>query len=800
MEFQEIITYAQTRNIPMTAVKLNPHYDEKKKRVTKGSSTANKAWEKADGFKQDNLKYYGNYTNAHFLLLSKANMFVIDVDIVGDTTAQEALTEEAFNRLWEASTYVVETGSKGLHFYFQSKEKLTAMRPVKEWNSWFRPGFEGGIDLITDYIMIEGSSYEYNQKTYTYRGIKPGATIASTTFHQGIWDDVVRITAPKNEVIVPEETTLPDSIPPIQKEAWEVSTKKITEVEQLVSLLSEERAHGYDSWIKVGFVLKGLFHDLEDGLVLFKMFSAKSSKYNERECASTYHSIVPRKNGLTKKSLFHWARQDNPTGFQKLFGFQMTWGSLNRINQNEMAKCFIGLVAQEFVFSDGLWFRYTEHNTLVRLGKTHPDALKRQVSDCLQEEAFRMVKALDKNSNTYTVYLKLAGEAHKTFGSSQWINGVIDFIRGLYLDDDMAGLIDTNMNLLAFSNGLLFDYEMKTIRKILREDNIMRTTKYPLKQQKCIKTRNLIMAELKNIFDSDEIVQYWLETIAMSLFRNNFEKLYCHTGSGGNGKGVLFGMVAEALGEYYYEAPSEFLTTTYKADAPNSTLANARGVRIFMTSEPSSENSDGRGMKLGTDLIKALTGGDKINARDLYASAKSPFTPTFTSILQCNTIPDFTKIDGGLRRRFDKIDYPNKFVDEPTRKNEKKKDYTVKERMKAYEVVNEFMLVLWDVAKEFKEFHRPESVKKSTNQFLNDADKVLCWIEEKMEKCDELPAKDERIKKADAVRLFIMDTGTKIISSKFHAQMKVNEVEYRKIGGIEYYFLKRKPEAEIEEE
>ena len=136
-------------------------------------------------------------------------------------------------------------------------------------------------------------------------------------------------------------------------------------------------------------------------------------------------------------------------------------------------------------------------------------------------------------------------------------------------------------------------------------------------------------------------------------------------------------------------------------------------------------------------------------------------------------------------------------MDEPTRKNEKKKDYTVKERMKAYEVVNEFMLVLWDVAKEFKEFHRPESVKKSTSSFLNDADKVLCWIEEKMEKCDELPAKDERIKKADAVRMFMVDMDTRITPKKFHDQMKVNEVEVKK-NVVEYYLLKRKPEVEAE--
>jgi P4 family phage/plasmid primase-like protien len=797
------LEYARINNIPITAVSFRPFFNEKKGRVAKGDGMANKGWKEIPGFHHENQKYYGTTVNAWYLLLSKANMYVVDVDTEGGMTAKEALTEEAYNRLFEASGYVVETGSGGAHFYFQSNGvKLTKAVDVEQWRSWFRPGVKGGIDLITDYIVIEGSSYEFEGKTYSYKSAKPGATIASTTFSQSIFDEMTEVSKPKNVVVMPEESPLPVGVPPIQKEAYETFTQKTNEVEQLINLLSEERATKYDSWIKVGFTLKSLFHDLPDGEALFLRFSAKSTKWGkdghtESDCIRAYRGIMPR-TGYTKKSLFYWAKEDNPNGFQELFGLKMNWGNLKSLNQSEMAKCFTGLVTQEYVFSQGVWFNYTQHNTIVRLGKTHPDGLKRVVSDRLQEEAFNLVKSLDKGSETYLPCLKLAGESHKTFGSSQWINGVIDFIRGLYTDDDLYDLIDTDTNLLAFSNGLLCDYGTKAIRPIQREDNIMRTTGKPLTQESSKEKRELLLAELLTIFNNQEMVNYWLETIAIALFRNSFEKMYCHTGSGGNGKGVLFGVVKEALGAYYYQAPNEFLTTTYKADAPNSTLANARGIRIFMTSEPSSENADGRGMKLSTDLIKALTGGDDINARDLYESAKRPFKPTFTTILQCNAIPDFTKVDGGLRRRFEKMDYPNKFVEEPTRKNEKKIDYELKKKLTSYEVVNEFMLLLWDTAKAFTQFHRPDAVRLSTKSFLDDADKVLCWLDEKMEKTDELPAVAERITKADAVRMYMADTGVRITPKKFHDQMKVNEVETKKIGS-EYYLLKRLPEPEATE-
>jgi len=794
------LEYFQKNNAPVSAVQFRPSFSEKKGRVVKGSGFANPktpegvSWNHFPGFHHEYVKHQGCSANAWYGYLPKVNMYVVDVDTHNGMPAKEALTEEAYNRLFEASGYVVETGSGGAHFYFQSNGvKFDRKVDVEQWRSWLRPGVKGGIDLITDAIVLEGSSYEFEGKTYSYKSAKPGATIASTTFHQGIFNEVSEVSKPKNEVVVPE-SPLPAGVPPIQKEAYETFTQKTNEVEQLIDLLSEERATNYDSWIKVGFTLKSLFHDLPDGEALFLRFSAKSYKYNESECIRAYRGITPR-TGYTKKSLFYWAKEDNPVEYQTLFGLKMTWGLLKCLNQSEMAKCFTGLVTQEYIFSQGVWFNYTPQNTLVRLGKTHPDGLKRLVSDCLQEEACNLVKSLKKEQETYLPCLKLAGEAHKTFGSSQWINGVIDFIRGLYTDDDLYDLIDTNMNLLAFSNGVLFDYGTKAIRLIQREDNIMRTTGKPLTQESSKEKRELLLAELLNIFNTQEMVNYWLETIAIALFRNSFEKMYCHTGSGGNGKGVLFGVVKEALGAYYYQAPNEFLTTTYKADAPNSTLANARGIRIFMTSEPSSENADGRGMKLSTDLIKALTGGDDINARDLYESAKRPFKPTFTTILQCNTIPDFTKVDGGLRRRFEKMDYPNKFVEEPTRKNEKKIDYELKKKLTSYEVVNEFMLLLWDTAKSFTVFHRPDAVRLSTKSFLDDADKVLCWLDEKMEKTDELPAVGERITKAEAVRQYMADTGVRITPKKFHDQMKVNEVETKKIGS-EYYLLKRLPEPE----
>jgi len=116
--------------------------------------------------------------------------------------------------------------------------------------------------------------------------------------------------------------------------------------------------------------------------------------------------------------------------------------------------------------------------------------------------------------------------------------------------------------------------------------------------------------------------------------------------------------------------------------------------------------------------------------------------------------------------------------------------------MQEYEVVNEFMLLLLDVAKAFTVFHVPASVKESTNVFLNDSDKVLGWLQSRVEVVDVLPDREERITKGQAHAMFKEYLGGYMSAQLFHQQMKVNEVNERKIQGNEYYFIKRKIQEE----
>ena len=74
------------------------------------------------------------------------------------------------------------------------------------------------------------------------------------------------------------------------------------------------------------------------------------------------------------------------------------------------------------------------------------------------------------------------------------------------------------------------------------------------------------------------------------------------------------------------------MTTIFKSGQANSTLAQSKGVRFLLVTEPDNGTAD---CSLNIDFVKLMTGGDEISARDLYAKA-STFKPFFSLLLQCN--------------------------------------------------------------------------------------------------------------------------------------------------------------------
>ena len=123
------------------------------------------------------------------------------------------------------------------------------------------------------------------------------------------------------------------------------------------------------------------------------------------------------------------------------------------------------------------------------------------------------------------------------------------------------------------------------------------------------------------------------------------EHLIICTGVGGNGKGVVNGLLDALLGNYFYAGAVATLQQPIKAEQANPALASMHKKRVTIFTEPKA------GKKLDQSTVKALTGDGKINARQLY-SGDNQLINHNSIIMECNELPLIDgKMDESISRR-----------------------------------------------------------------------------------------------------------------------------------------------------
>lgn len=118
-------------------------------------------------------------------------------------------------------------------------------------------------------------------------------------------------------------------------------------------------------------------------------------------------------------------------------------------------------------------------------------------------------------------------------------------------------------------------------------------------------------------------------------------------GLGRNGKGTAAEAWAHVAGDYAQSIAIEsFLDEgrSRRGGEASPDIASLPGVRLLRTSEPK------RGSKLAEDMIKLVTGGDKITARHLNRDFFE-FFPTFKLTMQGNHKPRIDGVDNGIWSR-----------------------------------------------------------------------------------------------------------------------------------------------------
>lgn len=215
---------------------------------------------------------------------------------------------------------------------------------------------------------------------------------------------------------------------------------------------------------------------------------------------------------------------------------------------------------------------------------------------------------------------------------------------------------------------------------------------------------------------------------AAAIGDNRDELLHVLHGGGANGKTKFCETIRSALGDYAASVDAELFLVQRRSSGANPELMRLRGVRFVSASESE------EGGRLNVALVKALTGGDAITARYLYANEVAEFVPIFSPWLRTNHRPEIDDQDEAIWRRVRLVPFT---VTIPA----SERDVTLQGRLLA-ELPGVLRWIV-DGARDYLEhgLEPPAGVVEATNAYREEQDVVGAFV---ADRCDVGPELHER--------------------------------------------------------
>jgi P4 family phage/plasmid primase-like protien len=329
-----------------------------------------------------------------------------------------------------------------------------------------------------------------------------------------------------------------------------------------------------------------------------------------------------------------------------------------------------------------------------------------------------------QRSGLNTMYLKLK--------TTRFKDNVMRECRELFFDEEFTKKLDSNKDLIAFNNGVL-DLTNFEFRDGKPEDYLSFSTGIdydPERSYHDYETWPKVEMFMKQVLPDRVVRDYFMKHLATNLVGGNTaQKFHILTGSGSNGKSMIMNLTSTALGDYACTVPISLLTQG-RAKSGNAApeVIRLKGRRFVTMQEPDES------IALNTGLMKELTSGEKMYARDLFKSG-TEFEVQAKFHLACNEKPKINTTDGGTWRRLVVINFLSKFVANPTANNEFPMDESIQFAVQSKEWATPFLNYLVHLLKEGKGLRKmpaPQAVLQYTSEYRDENDGISRFMNEKL--------------------------------------------------------------------
>jgi putative DNA primase/helicase len=180
---------------------------------------------------------------------------------------------------------------------------------------------------------------------------------------------------------------------------------------------------------------------------------------------------------------------------------------------------------------------------------------------------------------------------------------------------------------------------------------------------------------LHSCFDDDnEMVAYILRLLGYGLLGRRDDHIWAifHGPRGRNGKDTLMKLCFRVLGpELAIKIPTAMLlqqTFQRSGSQPEPDIMAMRGAKFAFASEAEA------GQKIAMSKLKDLTGGSIITARGINDKLMTSWDQTHLLFFLTNELPKMKSDDDAFWTRLHAVHWPIRFVDNPSAKDERKRD------------------------------------------------------------------------------------------------------------------------------
>jgi P4 family phage/plasmid primase-like protien len=552
----------------------------------------------------------------------------------------------------------------------------------------------------------------------------------------------------------------------------------------VLKCLKDERAQDYGLWIHLGICLKNIGGDIL--FTVWNTFSQRGDSYKgESDCRKVWDGLAngPCENQMGMGTLLYWSKLDNVEAFYKIKENSLN-DKMDKCvkaggSHDDIANLVYQMFSDEFVCADlkNQWFRFTGYKwETCKNGWKLQAKLSDFVGNMFHRASLRYNDLNKLQGDALGPdYEKLEESSFKIYRKLKDINfvkNIMEVCRIKFYDPEFLDNMDNNLMLVGYENAV-FDLEKNVLREGKLEDCITITTglRLPILEDELPMNVNTLW---KHISHRDGLPEEeWANAkVANPIFLNNVKQIqrfigrilpdkeirtYCiryiasrlcgkvvnqrfsiWTGGGGNGKSILVDLIRAAFGKYCINLPVTLLTQKRKAsNAASPEKARTRGVRFCYMQEP--DNNE----KLNAGEMKELTGGDMIQARNLFCDPIE-FKPQYEIMLMCNHKPTIDDNSHGTWRRVQVYPFKSQFVEDTTKINREKHIYkmdkSLSSKLDSWAVTfMGLLLTEWETMGGcVREEDIPRSIRMETESYKNDNDHLGKWMSEDLTVSDEV--------------------------------------------------------------